>query len=199
MVNAQLLRGLPALLAISLSVLPAAIAADSGPSVDAVTSGGNAVQHLGNSDVRAADKALKAGLPPQALPCLEKVRKSRTIARQLAKDEWLDRIAAAYPPIIEAICEHPDAAALVAAHPHIAQIADVDHYLCRRLTRWHHATEVLLRNPHADHVITLDPQGIYWAIERRPAYGRLLAGHAQITGMINYDPNIGRVLTEHMR
>jgi hypothetical protein len=196
MPKSQLLRVLPALLLVSISLGQSAIANDA---LDVTNTSGNAVPGTDRGGANVSGRTPKEGLPPQALPNVAAVRKSRTIAVQLAKDEWLDRIAAAYPPIIEAICEHPKAAAIVAGHHRIAEIAAADHYLCRRLTRWHHATEVLLRNPMADKVIALDPQGMYWAIERRPAYGRLLAGHAEFATIINDDPNMGRLLSDHMR
>lgn len=141
--------------------------------------------------------ATSSGLAPQTIPAL-KVLKSRTVAAQLANDLWFDKTAAASPELVAAVCAHPRSATILAAHPHLDAIATVDPMLCRRLTRWHCATEVLLRNPHLDRVVELDPDGMIWAIERRAAYARVLAGHNLFYKMTADNPELGRVVAQHM-
>lgn len=138
-------------------------------------------------------------LQPQSVPRAEKIRKSSTIAGQLAKAEWLDKAAEADPAIIASICAHSSTATILARHKHLGAIAQIDPYVCRRITRWDRATEVLLRNPDLDEVVKKDPQGIYNAIIRRPSYARLIAGHEKFYTMVDNNPDLGRVISEHMK
>jgi hypothetical protein len=152
-------------------------------------------------DIKPAESsgpAASVSVNPQTIPPEEVVLKNRKIAEQLAREEWFDKVADANPRLVAAVCAHPHAATILAAHKHLAAIADADHLLCRRLTRWSDATEVLLRNADCDRVVQLDPEGIYWAIERRPAYARLLAGHQMFYKMMNDNPDLGRVIAQHM-
>jgi hypothetical protein len=127
-----------------------------------------------------------------------KIRKSRRIAYVMAKYEWLDKVAASNPEVLEAICERSGAARILAQHRHIDKMADADHYLCRRITRWKDATNQLIRNPKAAHVINLDPEGIYYAIDRDPHVGTVLASHVRFDEMLEFDPQLGHVLDQHM-
>lgn len=129
---------------------------------------------------------------------VQKIRKSRRIAYMMAKYEWLDKVAAANPQVLEAICERPGAARLLAQHRHIDAMADADHYLCRRITRWKDAATQLALNPKAPHVINLDPEGIYYAIDRDPHIGTLLASHVRFDEMLEFNPDLGRVMDQHM-
>jgi hypothetical protein len=127
-----------------------------------------------------------------------KIRKSRRIAYTMAKYEWLDKVAASNPEVLEAICERSGAARILAQHRHLDKMADVDHYLCRRITRWKNATNQLIKNPKAAHVINLDPEGIYYAIDRDPHVGTVLSTHVRFDEMLEFDPQLGHVLDQHM-
>ena len=142
---------------------------------------------------------LRQALTPDTIPSEAKIRKDRYIAYRLAKYRWLDKAAAYNPKIIAAICAHSGPAKLLAKHPHLAAIADADHYLCRRLTRWKGATQKLIRNPGCGHVIGLDPEGIYSAIATYPQVARLLARDPQFEEMMAANPDLGRVIAQHMR
>jgi hypothetical protein len=172
--------------ALSAGILPASQAADG------TASGGSGAAS------NAADLSSSgSGLAPHTIPAA-KVLKSRTVAAQLANDIWFDKIAAASPELVAAVCAHPRSATILASHPHLDAIANADPMLCRRLTQWNSATEVLLRNPHLDRVVELDPEGMYWAIERRAAYARVLAGHCLFYKMTADNPDLGRVVAQHM-
>jgi len=134
---------------------------------------------------------------PDAIPP-EKIKTDIFVAYGLAKAPWLDKAAAADPSIVEAICQFPGPAKLLARHRHLAEIAEADHYLCRRLTRWKGATGVLIRNRHADQVIRLDPEGIYRAIDRDPGVASALTKHIMFNQMIVDTPDLGRVIAEHI-
>lgn len=136
--------------------------------------------------------------PPLHSVTAQKIRKSRRLAYVMAKYHWLDKVAASNPEVLAAICERPGAARILAQHRHIDAMADVDHYLCRRITRWKGATNKLIRNPKAAHVINLDPEGIYYAIDRDPHVGTVLALHVRFDEMLEFDPQLGHVLDQHM-
>jgi hypothetical protein len=119
-------------------------------------------------------------------------------AVQLARYHWLDKAAEANPTIISAICAHRKSAKILADHPRIAEIADVDHYVCRRITKWRGASLALVRNPHCDHVIALDPEGIYRAIRRDPKIARELAISPMFNKMIIDNPDLATVIARHM-
>jgi hypothetical protein len=146
-----------------------------------------------------ANRTEQTGLGPAQLPPDYKLGTSGTLAVQLARDPWFDKAAQANPALVQAVCENRKAATILASHHHIAQIVEADPLLCRRLTRWHTATEALLRNPYADIVIEADPQGIYWAMARRPAYARVLAGHVFFYKMVADNPDIGRIVANYSR
>ncbi len=151
----------------------------------------------------AADSPSETSLrPPLKTPAVaspERIKKDKWIAYRLANYVWLDRAAQADPRILAAICEHPGPAKKLAQHRHLDRLADADHYLCRRLTRWHDATQKLIRNKYCDHVIALDPEGIYFAIERDPAVARLLARDPMFNQMVDLNPDLGRVIAQHMK
>lgn len=132
-----------------------------------------------------------------ALP--DRVLRSSKIASQLARSEWLDKVAEANPAILAAICQHEKSTRILARHRHIAQLAEADHYLCRRITRFKRAADQLVENPHVDRVIQLDPEGIYYAIARDPKLAKVLSSHRMFDQMIDSNPDLGRVIAEHMR
>lgn len=129
----------------------------------------------------------------------EKIRKSWRVAYMMARYEWLDQVAAANPRVLEAICSRPGPAKRLAKHKHLDKLADADHYLCRRITRWKSATNQLVLNPKADHVITLDPQGIYYAIDRDPHIATMLARHRSFDNMAVQNPDLVRQIDQHVR
>jgi hypothetical protein len=153
-------------------------------------------QDSGSALRPAADTGTPAAAPPTVT--VQRIRKSRRMAYQMAKYEWLDKVAAANPQVLEAICERPGAARLLAQHRHIAAMADADHYLCRRITRWKYATNQLIHNPQAAHVINLDPEGIYYAIDRDPHVATVLASHVRFDEMMEFNPDLARVMDQHM-
>lgn len=126
-----------------------------------------------------------------------RIRKSRRVAYMMARYEWLDKVAEANPQILAAICERSGPARILAQHRHIDKLAEADHYLCRRLTRWRAATDRLIRNPKCDRVIALDPQGIYYAIDRDPHVATVLASHVRFDEMMMSNPDLGRVIAAH--
>ncbi len=127
-----------------------------------------------------------------------RVRKDWRIAYRLASDPWLYKAAASDPAIIAAICEHPGAAKRLAKNRHIGELAECDHYLCRRLTRWSGSTWALVRNPQADKVIALDPEGIYRAIDKNPSVAHALSKNIMFNQMISENPDLGKVIAIHM-
>lgn len=129
----------------------------------------------------------------------EAVRKDRWIAYRLAKDPWLDKIAAADPRIVAAICAHSGPAKILAKHRHLDKIAESDHYLCRRLTQWEGATQKLCRSPYFDKVIALDPQGMYFALNRKPEYARVLARQTMFNELANSDRYMPQKFQMHMK
>jgi hypothetical protein len=163
-----------------------------------ITDTGNAVT-TGGAKSNSAGSSAAGGMNAHEYGAGDVVGTSRTAAVQLVRDVWFDKIAAANPSIVAVVCNDPKAATILAAHPHLGKVADADHLVCRRLTRWNSATEVLLRNPYLDHVVALDPQGIYWAMNRRPAYARVLAGHVMFYRMVAENPELGSVVASHMR
>ena len=125
-------------------------------------------------------------------------RMSRLTAIQMAKESFFDVTAAADPELVSEVCKYKHAAELIAAHRRIAKIADADHYLCRRLTRWPSAAAIMIANPDVEHVVTLDPKGLYFAIEREPALSRELARHVMFNDMLTQNPDLGRVIAANM-
>jgi hypothetical protein len=140
--------------------------------------------------------------PPNTTGAIDlegKIRKSGAIAAQMARYEWLDKVADANPRVLAAICQHEKSARLLAQHRHIAELAEADHYLCRRITRFKRAAVMLVENPHCDKVIALDPEGIYYAIARDPHLARTLSSHRMFDQMVDQNPDLARVIMEHMR
>ncbi|MBX9688533.1 MAG: hypothetical protein K2X27_17625 [Candidatus Obscuribacterales bacterium] len=154
--------------------------------------------------VQAADEqpALRNPLPGSASTAAitpERVKRDYWLAWRLAQYEWLDKVAEADPRIIAAICSHSGPAKLLARHKHLDKIAESDHYLCRRLTQWNGATEKLLRNPYADKVIALDPQGMAYALNKKPSYGRMLGRHEMLDSLADSNRDFPRELSKHIR
>jgi hypothetical protein len=87
---------------------------------------------------------------------------------------------------------------LLAKHPRLGQIAEADHYLCRRLTRWKDVARKLVANPQADKVIALDPEGIYRAVKKDRRIARNLARNPMYYRMIGENPDLGRLLSTYM-
>ncbi|HEY9868032.1 MAG TPA: hypothetical protein V6D08_02390 [Candidatus Obscuribacterales bacterium] len=170
--------------------------------------GGSAVPCLAQQEPAATDAPLRGvvrgeSAPVQAAPATEqakvrKYKKDMFIAYRMAKDPWIDRACMAEPSLVAAICAHPGPARLLAKHRHIGEIAEADHYLCRRLTRWRGATKALVRNKFADKVIARDPEGIYRAIDRDPLIARMLTRHLMFNQMVVENPDLGKVIARHM-
>jgi hypothetical protein len=128
-----------------------------------------------------------------------RIRKSHWLAYQLASYEWLDKVAEADPSILAAICSHPGPARVLAGNRHLNKLAAADHLLCRRICRWRRAADVLVRAPYADVVIGLDPEGFVMAMDRDPAYAKVISSHRMFYDMIDKDPDLGRQIAEHIR
>ena len=135
---------------------------------------------------------------PQASTVSKRVRKDSRTAWNMAGDPFLFRTAASDPGVIAAICEHPWAAWRLTKNRHLGDIAECDHYLCRRLTRWSMATWSLIKSPQADRVIALDPEGIYRAIDRNPAVAHCLSKNVMFNNMITENPDLGKFIAAHM-
>lgn len=126
------------------------------------------------------------------------VKVDRLVAYRLARDPWLYKSAAADPSVLESICKYAGAAKLLAKNRHLGDLAESDHYLCRRLTRWRGATLELVKNPQADRVIALDPEGIYRAIDLHPSIAYTLAKNIMFHQMITENPDLGKFIASHM-
>ncbi len=83
-------------------------------------------------------------------------------------------------------------------HPRLGEIAEADHYLCRRLTRWKDVARKLAVNPQADRVIALDPEGIYRAIKNDRRLPKILARNPMYYRMIGENPDLGKILSTYM-
>lgn len=147
---------------------------------------------------RTTNSAPAASDPVYATSKWHRKRMSRLTAIQMAKENFFDVTAAADPELVSEVCRYKHAAEIIAAHRRISQIADADHYLCRRLTRWPSAAAIMIANPNVEHVLTLDPQGVYYAIEREPALSRELARHVMFQDMLTQNPDLGRVVAANM-
>lgn len=126
------------------------------------------------------------------------IRRDGMTARRMARYHWLDRAALANPAIIEAICAHRSAAKLLCKHPRLKEIAEADHYLCRRLTKWKSVARMLAANPQAPRVVYLDPEGIYYAIKRDRSIARRLARNPMFEEMIADNPDLGKFIASYM-
>lgn len=154
------------------------------------------------ADQTSEQPSLRTALPGSASTAAitpERIKKDYWIAFRLAKAPWLDKVVEADPRIVAAICQHNGAARQLAMHRHLDKIAESDHYLCRRLCQWEGATQKLLRNPYADKVIALDPQGMAFAMNRKPEYARLIARHPQFCQLADDDRNFPREMQKHIR
>jgi hypothetical protein len=150
----------------------------------------------------ATDPASTIDLRPQVTQTKtvskEKYKRYGKIATQMARYHWIDRAAAADPSIVAAICASSKGAEMLARNARIAEIADADHYTCRRITKWKKAAAILAANPHVDHVVTLDPEGIYRAIRRDPHIARVLALNPTFADMIDANPDLGNFIARHL-
>lgn len=127
-----------------------------------------------------------------------RIRKDRRSANAIARNHWLDKAAQGNPQLIESITDFHSAAMIIAKHPRVGDIAEADHYLCRRLTRWKNVARALALNPQADRVIALDPQGIYTAVKKDRQLARLLARNPMFHHMISENPDLGQLLSTYM-
>lgn len=143
-------------------------------------------------------KTIQKQIPTQSKVSTSRIRKDKWIAYRMARDPWIGKAAAASPEIVAAICAHPGPARMLAKHRRVYEIAEADHYLCRRLTRWKGATWALIHNKYADRVIALDPEGIYRAIKRNPKVARVLARHQMFEQMVVENPDLGKFISQHM-
>lgn len=131
-------------------------------------------------------------------PDLTRLRIDKKAAKRMARYHWLDRAALANPRIIEAITYHKKATEILARHPRLGAIGDADHYVCRRVTQYKKAARLLAASPQAHDVITLDPEGIYTAIERDKKIIRILSKNPMFDQMIVDNPDLGRVISKFM-
>ncbi len=127
-----------------------------------------------------------------------RVRRNRSAANAIAKYHWLDRAAQADPQLIESITDYHSAAKILVTHRRLGEIAEADHYLCRRLTRWKDVARKLAANPQADRVIGLDPEGIYRAIKNDRRLPKILARNPMYYRMIGENPDLGKILSTYM-
>lgn len=141
---------------------------------------------------------LPAGMNP-AVITPERVRRDQWIARRLAKYAWFDKVAEADPRLVAAVCAHPGPARQLAMHRHLDKIAEADKYTCRRLTQWEGATQKLIRHPYFEQVVARDPEGMYFALDRKPEYARVMARQQTFWNLTNLDRNMGREYQKHMK
>lgn len=127
-----------------------------------------------------------------------RIRRDRSAAIAMAKYHWLDRAAMSNPDLIESITDFHAAAMLLAKHPRLGEIAEADHYLCRRLTRWKDVARRLALNPQCDRVIARDPEGIYRAVKKDRKISKLLARNPMFHRMIGENPDLGKLLSTYM-
>lgn len=127
-----------------------------------------------------------------------RMRKDRSAANSMARYHWLDRAAEANPQLIESITDFHSAAKILFKHPRLGDIAEADHYLCRRLTRWKDVARQLAFSPQADRVIALNPEGIYRATKNDRRLGKILARNPMFHHMIGENPDLERLLSTYM-
>lgn len=127
-----------------------------------------------------------------------RMRRDRQSANAMARYHWLDKAAMADPQLIESITDFHSASMILAKHPRLGEIAEADHYLCRRLTRWKSVARALAVSPQADKVIGLDPEGIYRAVKRDRRVAKLLARNPMFHRMITENPDLGKFLSTYM-
>ncbi|HEY9712386.1 MAG TPA: hypothetical protein V6C72_02885 [Chroococcales cyanobacterium] len=129
---------------------------------------------------------------------ITRLRKNCGMAKRMARYHWLDKAAAANPLIVQSICNFHSAAAILAKHPRLGDIAEQDHYLCRRLTRWKDVARTLAQNPQAERVVSLDPQGTYTAVKHDKKFGKALAKNPMFDQMIDENPELAKVFAQYM-
>jgi len=127
-----------------------------------------------------------------------RIRSDSGMARRLAKYHWLDKVGESDPQIIDAVASHYTAALILANHPRLGEIAETDHYLCRRLTKWKTVARRMAQNGEADKVVALDPEGIYRVIKRDKATARRLARNPMFDQMVNENPDLGKLIAAYM-
>ena len=127
-----------------------------------------------------------------------RIRKDRGAANAMARYHWLDRAALANPQLIESITDFHSASMILAKHKRLGEIAEADHYLCRRLTRWKDVARKLAVNPDCDKVIARDPEGIYRAIKNDRSLAKILARNPMFHRMIGENPDLGKLLSTYM-
>jgi hypothetical protein len=126
------------------------------------------------------------------------IRHDQPTAVKMAGYRWLDKMVAADPSLVSAICIYQKAAKVLASHPHLDKIAEADHYTCRRITKWKSAARILVANPKALRVVTLDPEGIYRAIKADRTIARRLSKNFFFDQMIVENPDLGKFLANYM-
>lgn len=146
----------------------------------------------------ADEPALKPAINSNNTVSASKIRHDKGTAVRMAGYRWLDKMAAADPSLVAAICTYEKAAKILAAHPHLDKIAEADHYTCRRLTKWKSAARILTANPKALEVVTLDPEGIYRAIKADRSIARRLSKNFFFDQMIVQNPDLGKFIAGYM-
>lgn len=141
---------------------------------------------------------LKPAIPADNTVSAGKIRHDKATAVRMANYRWLDKMAAADPGLVAAICTYEKAAKLLANHPHLDKIAEADHYTCRRITKWKSAARILTANPKALEVVTLDPEGIYRAIKADRTIARRLSKNFFFDQMIVQNPDLGKFIANNM-
>jgi len=141
---------------------------------------------------------LKPAVVVQSKIAPQHYRKDVRSAYRMARYHWLDKAAAADPDLIASICCYSGPAKILAAHPRLASIAEQDHYVCRRITKFKSAARILARNPEALGVVGHDPEGIYQAIRRDRKIAYILAKNPQFDQMIVDNPDLGKFISAYM-
>jgi hypothetical protein len=126
------------------------------------------------------------------------IRTDEAMAKKMARNRWLDKMVAADPSLVAALCTHASSARILAAHPHIDKIAESDHYTCRRITKWGSASNILAKNPKALRVVTLDPEGLYRAIRHDRSMAHKISKNQFFDQMIVENPDLGKMLASYM-
>jgi hypothetical protein len=126
------------------------------------------------------------------------IRSDTATAVKIARMRWVDKMVAADPGLVAAICSHASSARVLAAHPHLDKIAEADHYTCRRITKWGSAAAILAKNPQALRVVTLDPEGIYRAIKHDRSIAKRLTKNPNFNQMVVENPDLGKLLSNYM-
>jgi len=139
---------------------------------------------------------LRPALPAEV--SAKAIRSDESTAKKMARCRWLDKMVAADPTLVAAICTHASSARILAAHPHLDKIAEADHYTCRRITKWGSAALILAKNPKALAVVTFDPEGLYRAIKHDRSVAKKLTRNPYFDQMIVENPDLGQMLSRYM-